>query len=789
MLKLSSLDFESAQPLPDLRHVLARLYTLKAEGCADPEWKLAKELWSDWIFINLPPFNEINIKKKIEKEFKKVEKLKRTHSSKRGETWKKEMKTLLIDLDNGFDIRSFHQDTIDLLTEDYEIDVGEDEELLYEDNCVPGGDGKCPRKRACAGDDKVWIKEALERKMNIENKNEKANKKSAKIAQDQEALKKQKEVESRSVIHPEPDIPDSEYELQEDIYEVHPRIEPSKVVQDLSAKSILTRSNQEPLKTNECSDQKPVRTSYKNIDIEIIEVMVNMESQFGVEQRQVAPLLAYIMNKLGKQNWEPPNEETEKLELEESDKEGKLGKRKKLRDLTYVLPSRKCIHRKLEDAAFLNFKFVAETIEKTHEAGGTVTAGWDDTVKAAGHRLHDVKSGRITCVTNEIDSEGNEKKIRHSLTTGFLPNISHSGQDSAVAVRSAISQMAVLCSVQYEEMTDFIDFYMNDRAGDSDTMLDELGVEEDRRLKCNAHCILCIQNAIDKVFKDRETEIGINKLISTDAQHVFNSPSNSIFTLGLIAFSKFLSPSHAQLSISLYKAYKQFLSDDSKSEESDTHELSTKVLKKGFLGFSSNRFGRTLSLAEAFIEHRILIQKFYDEQVDQHQNKLFSACYAYLQSSWFNLCCEIGARLNGLSVLPIKAALGIDESKKVRSEARSWTGMREFFSKLLKDLSSHACKTPAMSGSELLEVEVCDKVHSALQYQLNYMKFYKESEFEELPESIIQKIDQAPLTNSGCESNFAQLHLECKRGSGQTTLQTMSNRVMVKTNQYFNSEE
>ena len=182
-------------------------------------------------------------------------------------------------------------------------------------------------------------------------------------------------------------------------------------------------------------------------------------------------------------------------------------------------------------------------------------------------------------------------------------------------------------------MTDFIDFYMNDRTGDSDTMLDELGMEEDRRLKCNAQCILCIQNAIDKVFKDRETVIGINKLISTDAQHVFNSPSNSIFTLGLIAFSKFLSPSHAQLSISLYKAYKQFLSDDSKFEESDTHELFTKLLKKGFLGFSSNRFGRTLSLAEAFIEHRILIQKFYDEQVDQHQNKLFSACYAYLQSS------------------------------------------------------------------------------------------------------------------------------------------------------------
>ena len=88
-----------------------------------------------------------------------------------------------------------------------------------------------------------------------------------------------------------------------------------------------------------------------------------------------------------------------------------------MRDLTFVLPSRKCIHNKLEDAAMLNFKYVAETIEKTKEEGGTVTAGWDDTVKAAGHRLHDVKSGRVTCVTTEADEEGNEKRTRTSLTS------------------------------------------------------------------------------------------------------------------------------------------------------------------------------------------------------------------------------------------------------------------------------------------------------------------------------------------------------------------------------------
>ena len=277
-------------------------------------------------------------------------------------------------------------------------------------------------------------------------------------------------------------------------------------------------------------------------------------------------------------------------------------------------------------------------------------------------------------------------------------------------------------------------------------------------------------------------------MISTEAQHVFNSPNNSIMTLGLIAFSKFLSPSHAQHSISLYKPYKQFLLDDSKSEESDTRSVSVKLLKNGFLGFSSNRFGRTFSLAQTFIDHRDLIQKFFDEQVDQHQNKLFTACYAYLQSRWFNLCCEIGAKVNTMTVLPMKSALGIDDYRNSKSEARSWSGLKGFFSDLLGKLSSAAVKTSDMSGPELLEAEVCSKVWSSLKHQLDYMKFYREDSIE-ISDETLKKMDRAPLTNSGCESNFAQLDLECKRGSGQTTLQTMSNRHLVKTNRYFDSPD
>ena len=71
---------------------------------------------------------------------------------------------------------------------------------------------------------------------------------------------------------------------------------------------------------------------------------------------------------------------------------------------------------------------------------------------------------------------------------------------------------------------------------------------------------------------------------------VFTS-SNSIITLGLIALSKALSPSHAALTYSLYLDYKLWRKEKSESS------------LKQFLGFKSNRFGRISYLAELFLEH------------------------------------------------------------------------------------------------------------------------------------------------------------------------------------------
>ena len=50
--------------------------------------------------------------------------------------------------------------------------------------------------------------------------------------------------------------------------------------------------------------------------------------------------------------------------------------------------------RYLEDASFMNLKYVAEQVLNNEES--VVTVGLDDTTKAAGHKNFDIKTDHIT---------------------------------------------------------------------------------------------------------------------------------------------------------------------------------------------------------------------------------------------------------------------------------------------------------------------------------------------------------------------------------------------------------
>ena len=142
-----------------------------------------------------------------------------------------------------------------------------------------------------------------------------------------------------------------------------------------------------------------------------------------------------------------------------------------------------------------------------------------------------------------------------------------------------------------------------------------------------------------KILKT-EVIIGLSTLIGRGAEHVFNSPKNSIWYLGLIAIAKLLSPSHSKGSISLYMDYKQILKNNIETGK-DMMETSRAVLGSNFKGVESNRFGRIGELSEVVTVHHVLIDGFFEEQIDENQNKLVLAVGNFLQSEWFLFCSKV----------------------------------------------------------------------------------------------------------------------------------------------------
>ena len=163
-----------------------------------------------------------------------------------------------------------------------------------------------------------------------------------------------------------------------------------------------------------------------------------------------------------------------------------------------------------------------------------ITIGLDDTTKAAGHKLYDVKADHITI-------EG-PNTARKTMTTGYVENTSHSGKDAASGYEFKLRCLAILFNSSVEEIKSSVDCWMSDRTGDCTTSFDNLGIESNNVIKCCAHIILGIDHACDKVFKNIEQKIGIQKLLKVSAgEKVFTAPGTSVHTLAQIAIAKLLS--------------------------------------------------------------------------------------------------------------------------------------------------------------------------------------------------------------------------------------------------------
>ena len=202
--------------------------------------------------------------------------------------------------------------------------------------------------------------------------------------------------------------------------------------------------------------QIPVQSGYRAIDVNIMEILVVMQSSSKVEERKCTQLLAFIANKIFGQDWSVEADEATDGDDQQDDPQGEdieeplEKKRKKVGNLEFVVPSRKAIRRWVQQFSLLSLKDVATQITEAREQNRVVNYGVDETVKAAGNKRFDIKWTHITITS------GNS---RESCSTGFNTNASHSGEESAKTIQYDIEKLAVLTGNTYESMIDMVDFF------------------------------------------------------------------------------------------------------------------------------------------------------------------------------------------------------------------------------------------------------------------------------------------------------------------------------------------
>ena len=130
-------------------------------------------------------------------------------------------------------------------------------------------------------------------------------------------------------------------------------------------------------------------------------------SEFKVSHADISGIIVRSANMILGQNWQISSDENVDQDDEANQSDVDSGsentatssttliqKRKNVGDLTYIFPSKRCISMYLQDAYLLNMKHVASYL--TNKGDNVITVGLDDTTKAAGHKMYDIKADHIT---------------------------------------------------------------------------------------------------------------------------------------------------------------------------------------------------------------------------------------------------------------------------------------------------------------------------------------------------------------------------------------------------------
>ena len=723
---------------------------------------VATELCKDWIAKNVYPKKHANVTSQIIKDWKTFHELcKRFKQGRETKDFLERVSSFNERMTGiAYDIKTECSVYQKKLEDEHGVKMTNEDFLFYQDNCHGSYTAKCTETVPAN-----WKKQEKRKGKRLLS----------------EAKTKQKlETEPESQRE---DSDSSSNEVDQAYDKADPEFTPSKPKEiDVSSATRITpklRSENTP-KSAILVDRfpkVPVRNGRRSLNENVVRCTVQCLASYKVSRDDLAGIIVNVANTIFGQSWKAKNEFEDDVDddYENDDSEEKnnasLGdgeclqrkRRRSANDLTYVFPSARCIDKYLQDAAFLNLKAVADAmIEK--EENDVVTVGFDDFTKAAGY-------GTIHGKADHITIKGPNKK-KTVMTTGFIENIGHTGAEGAEGYNYKLKCLAILGNCEVSDLKSSIDFWMSDRAGDCETFLQELEIEEQKIIKCCAHLILGVDHACDKVFKDTEQKVGVHKLLNLNAGEKAFSSGSSVHTLGQIAIAKLLSPSHASHSVSLFNEFKQWL--ELKGEKTD------------FRGFVANRFGRIAENARQFVSHKDLILEFFDEVVDQNSNKLVLAVSNYIQNEWFIMCSDIYSMIGSMLIFPMMTLFGIDSKKGgTKHEEPHWTQVREFFKEKLKEIDNYKIKDD--SAHQKLLKAILQESHETLQRQLSCMSFFQSAENSN-KESDYSKLMFAPISNLGCESEIAWLDNRLKFSGGSTSVSTISNKKVIHTNKAITSE-
>ena len=658
---------------------------------------VAQEIHDLWVYVgNVYPKNVYKIVKSIKQEYQEFSKI-QSYSAERklAPTWISRAEEFNNRMTKqAYDVRTYDTDYKKKLEEKYDVKMTQEEEDFYKDNCH-GERIRTSSHSVC----KVWLKSKLRRDSDKESLERR------KI--ELEEAEKQEVENKASQIQEALDSVDTFQGKDEDFV---PSKEP-----DINHLKYSTRSSNEAKSDNggPVFPDIPVRRSMKDIDEKFIRITTQICADYTLPIKTAILIVRDVSNGLFDQRYEVEmsmkkddeagTDSNENDIVSDEEQEHQIRRRSKS-DYTHTLPSERSVKRYLEDANLLNLKYLSDQVLSKEEET-VVTLGLDDTTKAAGNKVHDVKTTQFTL-------QGPNRK-RENLTTGFHENASKAGKEASKQISSVFKMLAALAECSEGEIKDAIDFFIADRAGDVRVMLRELGIEDEKVLKCTAHIILCCDYVMDKIFRQNECDIGVNNLLNVSAgtQH-FCGPNTSIFTIASIALAKLLSPSHSAQSISLFTEFNDWCKTNS-------------IDLAGFKGFQANRFGRIASNAKEFLKYQSHIVRFFEEVVVESDNKLVTACAHYITNRWYIICCEIYTYVAELVIFPLMDLLGIDKAKKTKRDDRNWIGIHNFFEKTLPKLTEEKEKHDALEGGKnALTSEILSALVNGIKHQLQEMKFF-----------------------------------------------------------------